>query len=153
VPIDLLAEAFDERDWRVLVLAADLDPDRLPPNFVTLPGRLAVLDHADVVLADGDLAGIAAALRHATPLVLAPQTPAQHRHAARLSALGLGVVVRLADIDAAELRRTVSRLAVDELAQAAARRVRAKVRAAGAPDRAAAAIETRLADRQERRAA
>ncbi|MPZ86340.1 MAG: hypothetical protein GEV28_40615, partial [Actinophytocola sp.] len=117
VPLDLLAAAFAERDWRVVLLAADVPADDLPANFAALPARYAVLDHADVVLTDGELPGIAAALRHATPLVVAPRTPAQHRHAARVESLGLGVVVRQADLDARTLRRTVARAAVDEPAR------------------------------------
>jgi UDP:flavonoid glycosyltransferase YjiC (YdhE family) len=152
VPAGLLAEAFGaDSGWQVLVLAADLTTGPLPPNFTPLPGPLAVVDHADVVLSDGGLPGIAAALRHGTPLVLAPATPGQHRHAARVAALGLGVVVRLADLDAAALRRTVARLAVDEPSRAAARRVRALARAAGAPARASDTLESRLAE--DRRAA
>jgi UDP:flavonoid glycosyltransferase YjiC (YdhE family) len=152
VPVELLAEAFGEQDWQVLVLASDLAADDLPVNFTPLPGRFAVLDHADVVLANGDLPGIAAALRHATPIVLAPRTAAQHRHAQRLSALGLGVLVRLADLDPATLRRTVSRLAVDEPARAAARRVRTLARAAGTPERASDTIEERLDGEQPKAA-
>ncbi|HEY0452554.1 hypothetical protein [Actinophytocola sp.] len=152
VPLELLSAAFAGQDWQVLLLAAAIPPDDLPANFTALPARFAVLDHADVVLTDGDLPGIAAALRHATPLVVAPRTPVQHRHATRVEALGLGVVVRLSGLDAATLRRTVDRAAVDEPARAAARRVRSLVRAAGAPTRAATAIESRLAG-EERKAA
>ncbi|HEV7651262.1 MAG TPA: hypothetical protein VGP26_24185 [Actinophytocola sp.] len=148
VPVELLATAFGARDWQVLVLATDLTADELPENFTPLPARYAVLDHADVVLADGDLPGIAAALRHATPLVLAPRTREQRRHAERLAALGLGVLVRLAGLDAAALRRTVGRLAVDEPAHAAARRVRTLVRDAGSPARASDVLEARLAGEQ-----
>ncbi len=153
VPVELLAEAFGERDWQVLVLGTDLSPEDLPANFTPLPARFAVLDHADAVLADGELPGIAAALRHATPLVLAPRTPVQRRHAARVAELGLGVVVRLADLDAAALRHTVARLAVDEPARAAARRVRRLVRESGAPVRVSDAVESRLADADRREAA
>jgi len=145
VPVDLLATAFGARDWQVLVLATDLTADELPENFTPLPAHYAVLDHADVVLADGDLPAIAAALRHATPLVLAPRTREQRRHAERIAELGLGVLVRLADLDAAALRRTVGRLAVDESVRAAARRVRALVREEGAPARASDVLEARLA--------
>ena len=131
VPVDLLAAAFDARDWQVLVLADDLAAAELPANFTALPAADAVLDHADVVLADGDLPGIAAALRHATPLVLAPRTREQRRHAERVAELGVGVLVRPADLDAAALRRTVGRLAVDEPARAAARRVRTRLSRGG----------------------
>lgn len=151
VPAELLAEAFGGPDWQVLVLAED-PPAGLPANFTPLPVRYAVLDQADVVLADGGLPGIAAALRHATPLVLAPRTAAQHRHAERLAALGLAVRVNLADLDATTLRRTVTRLAVDEAAHAAARRVRSLVREAGSPAHASDTLEARL-DVENRKAA
>lgn len=152
VPLDLVTEAFGEQDWQVLLLGTDLPAGELPGNFTPLPARFAVLDHADVVLADGDLPGIAAALRHATPMVLAPRTPDQHRHAERLVSLGLAVRVRLDEVDAATLRRTVARLAVDEPARAAARRVRTLVREAGSPARASDALESRLADRRPKAA-
>jgi UDP:flavonoid glycosyltransferase YjiC (YdhE family) len=151
VPVDLLAEAFGARDWQVLVPATGLTAEELPENFTPLPARDAVLDHADVVLADGGLPGIAAALRHAIPLVLAPRTREQRRHAERIARLGLGVLVR-ADLDAAALRRTVVRLAVDEPAHAAARRVRTLVREAGSPARASDVLESRLAGEQHKAA-
>lgn len=152
VPVSLLAEAFGERDWQVLVLGRALEPDDLPPNVTALPARFAVLDHADVVLADGDLPGIAAALRHGTPMVLAPGTPDQHRHAARVAAHGVGVVVRRSELTADSLHHTVARLAVDEHRRAAAVRVRALVRAAGAAERGSDVIESRLSERHGRAA-
>jgi UDP:flavonoid glycosyltransferase YjiC (YdhE family) len=143
VPAGLLAAAFGERDWQVVVLGDE--PDSAAPQAVPH----AVLEHADVVLTDGELTG--GALRHATPVVLVPRTPAQHRQAIRLVTLGLGVVVP-AGIDAAALCRTVSRLAVDEPARAAARRARDLVRAAGSPARASDALEARLAEEQRKAA-
>jgi UDP:flavonoid glycosyltransferase YjiC (YdhE family) len=141
VPAGVLAAAFGERDWQVLVLGGDQAGEA--------PVRHAVLEHADVVLTDGELTG--AALRHATPVVLAPRTPAQHRQATRLATMGLGVVVP-AGLDAAALRRTVSRLAADEPARAAARRARDLVRAAGSPARASDALEARLAGERRKAA-
>jgi UDP:flavonoid glycosyltransferase YjiC (YdhE family) len=132
VPVEVLAAAFGERDWQVLAL---------PANATALPAR-----HADVILTDGAPAAVAAAVRHATPALLAPRTPAQHRQATRLASLGLGVVVSPADLDAAALRRAVSRLAADEPARAAARRARELVRAAGSPARVSDALEARLAE-------
>ncbi len=141
VPAGLLAAAFGERDWQVVVLGDE------PASAANV--RHAVLEHADVVLTDGELTS--AALRHATPVVLAPRTPAQLRQAMRLVTLGLGVVLP-AGPDAAALRRTVSRLAVDEPARAAARRARELVRAAGSPARASDALEARLAEEQRKAA-
>lgn len=152
VPLELLAEAFDERDWQVLVLGDDLARSGVAPNITVVPAGFAVLDHADVVLTDGALPGIAAGLGRATPLVLVPGTPVQYRHARLVAGLGVGEVVRRADLTADALRRAVARLAVDEAALAAARRVRSRVRAAGAAEHACDLLEARL-DVAHRRAA
>ncbi|GAB3432710.1 glycosyltransferase [Actinophytocola sediminis] len=140
VPVATLATAFAGSDWQVLLCTEDAPAD-LPAN-VTATGRgFAALAHADVLLTDGGLAGIAAGLRHATPLVLAPRTPAEHRDATRAAGLGLGVLVALPDLEPEALRRTVSRLAVDEPTRAEARRVRALVRAAGSAHRVSDLLE------------
>lgn len=139
VPVSALVDAFGDADLQVL-LCTEAEHTGLPANFaVTAPG-FAALAHADVLLTDGGLAGIAAGLRHATPLVLVPRTPAEHRDAARVAGLGLGALVT--DLAPEALLRTVTRLAEDEPTRAEARRVRELVRAAGAPARVCDLLET-----------
>lgn len=141
VPVRTLAAAFGEADWQVL-LCTGVAPADLPANItVTGPG-FAALRHADVLLTDGGLAGITAGLRNATPLVLAPRTPAELRDAARVAGLGLGTLLRPTDLTPESLLRTVSRLAVDEAALAEARRVRGLLRAAGSPARVSDLLES-----------
>lgn len=143
VPIPTLAAAFGGVDWQVLLCTeADVDPADLPANFAVVAPGFAPLAHADVLLTDGGLPGIAAGLRHATPMVLAPRTPAEHRDSARVAGLGLGALLGPADLAPDPLLRTVSRLAVDEPTRAAVRRIQGLVRAAGAPPRVSDILET-----------
>jgi hypothetical protein len=158
VPLPVLVAAFggaeggadSGADWQVLLCTGrDLTAEHtdLPANFaVTAPG-FAAMAHADVLLSDGGLAGIAAGLRHATPLVLAPGTPTEHRDAARVVGLGLGVLVT--DLVPETLRRAVSRLAEDEPTRAEARRVRELVAASGSPPRVSDILETATSRRAE----
>lgn len=144
----VLAAAFGPQ-WQVLLLT-DTPPADLPAHLTTAPPGFAPLEHADVLLTDGGLPGIAAAMRHATPVVLAPRTPAEHRDAARVTALGLGVTVPA--VTPESLRHTVSRVAADEAMRAAARRFRSLMREAGAPGRVSDTLESAL-DTAVRRAA
>ncbi|OLF13404.1 hypothetical protein BU204_27430 [Actinophytocola xanthii] len=143
LPVATLLAAFDPADWQV-VLA---DTGRLadpPPVAVLTPGFTA-LAHADVLLSDGGLPGIAAAVHGSTPTVLVPNTPEEHRNAARVAGLGLGVLLPKADLTPASLLRAVSRLGVDEVVRAALRRARSLVALAGAPEPAVDALEGELA--------
>lgn len=128
----LLARAFGDTGWQVVIG----EP------------RGAVLEHASAFLTDGRLDAVSSALRLGVPMVLAPRTAEQRQHARQVANLGLGRVVRLAELSADELRRTVERLAADEVTSAAAREIRTLVRAAGTPARAADEIEARLPTRQ-----
>jgi UDP:flavonoid glycosyltransferase YjiC (YdhE family) len=139
VPLGTLVAAFGRADWQVL-LCTGVSPVELPGNFAVAGPGFGALADADVLLTDGGLAGIAAGLRHATPLVLAPGTPAEHRDAARVAALGLGVVLG-SDPTPESLARAVSRLAEDETTRAEARRVRALVQASGSPARVSDLLE------------
>lgn len=145
VPAEVLSAAFGGTDWQVL-LCTGVAPADLPGNIAVAGPGFAALRHADVLLTDGGLAGIAAGLRHATPLVLAPRTPVERRDAARVVNLGVGA---LTELTPESLRRTVSRLAVDEPTRAEARRVRELVRAAGSPTRVSDVLETVSATRAE----
>jgi UDP:flavonoid glycosyltransferase YjiC (YdhE family) len=148
VPVRTLAAAFGEADWQVLLctrVTPAVAPAGLPANITVAGPGFAALRHADVLLTDGGLAGIAAGLRHATPLVLAPRTPAELRNAARVAGLDLGTLLRPADLTPESLLRTVSRLAVDEAARAQARRVSGLLQAAGSPSRVSDLLESTTA--------
>ncbi|MCT2584255.1 glycosyltransferase [Actinophytocola gossypii] len=148
VPLPVLTSAFGPV-WQV-VLLTDTPPADLPEHVTAVPPGFAALAHADVLLADGGLPAIGAAVRHATPVVLVPRSPEEHRNAARVTALGLGEV--LPELTPESLRRTVSRVAADEATRAAARRFRSVLREAGSPTRVSDTIESAL-DAETRRAA
>lgn len=137
-PIGPLVRAFGDTEWQVVVGDST---------------RYAGLPHADVFLTDGRLAAVSAALRAAVPMVLAPEKAEEARYAREVVALGVGRLVAPAELRAEELRQVVERLRVDEPALATARRLAARVEAAGAPETAADLVEDLLAARPVARAA
>jgi UDP:flavonoid glycosyltransferase YjiC (YdhE family) len=146
VPVTALAAVFGAAGWQVVAAGTGAGTGAgadLPAEVASTPGFTA-LAHADVVLVDGGLPGIAAAVRSATPMVLVPRAPEEHRNAARVAGLGLGVLLPAADLTPAALLRAVSRLGADEAARAALRRARSLVAPAGAPESAADTLESAL---------
>lgn len=139
--IGLLVHAFGDTAYQVVMGYGSPGEER-PAS------RLSVLEHASVCLIDGSLDAVSAALRKGVPMVLTPRTADQRENAARVAAAGLGQVLRLPDTSPTELRRAVERVSVDEAMAAAARGMRAAIRAAGSPARAADQVESRLAERQ-----
>ncbi|WP_154814778.1 glycosyltransferase [Actinophytocola xinjiangensis] len=154
----LAALADFAHDWQVVLCDRDTDTDTdrdtdtdsdtagLPPHVTAAGPGLAPVAAADVLLTDGRLAGITAGLRHATPMVLVPGTPAQRRDAARVVALGVGVLLDRTGLTPQSVRRTVSHLAVDEPTHAEARAVRALVTDAGSPARVSDLLESAAVD-------
>ena len=128
-PIGPLVRAFGDTDWQVVVGDST---------------RFAGLPHADVFLTDGRLAAVSAALRAGVPMVLAPRTAAETHCAEQVVALGVGSRTVPEDLSAHELRRVVEHLRVDEPTLAVARRIAARIEAAGAPQTAADHIENLL---------
>lgn len=146
LPLETLVAAFANADWQVVLLTTT-PPHILPKNFTAEPPSYTPLTHADVLLTDGALPAITAALRHATPLALTPRTPEQQRNAERVAALGLGTIV-----PSTSLRREIERLAADEPTRAALRRTRTLLKEAGAAARVSDILESTL-DEQRTRAA
>jgi MGT family glycosyltransferase len=142
----LFAEAFGGLDWQVVVSLGGARPPAgpVPDNFQVHPWvpQLAVLDQASVFVSNGGLGGITSALRQGTPMVLAPEAAEQEMHAGRVVELGLGRVVRLAELTAAELRQVVLDLAADEATAGRLAAMRSLAREAGGTRRAAEVIES-----------
>ncbi len=141
----LFAEAFGGLDWQVVVsLGGARAPGSVPDNFQVYPWvpQLAVLSRARVFLSNGGLGGVTSALRQGTPMVLVPEAAEQEMHAGRVAELGLGRVVRLASLTAAELRQVVLELAADEATAGRLAAMRELARAAGGTRRAADVIES-----------
>lgn len=152
LPAGLLA-AFPAADWQVVVIDPPGGPeDRDLTAGIARASGFPALAHADVLLIDGALPAVAAGLRHATPMVLAPGTLEQRRDAARVAGLGLGALVQAGEQTPETLLRVVSRLSADEMTRAALRRVRALVRDAGAPARVSDVLEAELRGRHLRAA-
>lgn len=124
-----LVRAFGESDWQVVVGDS---------------ARYATLPRTDVFLTDGRLAAVSAALRAGVPMIVAPRTAEEVRHAGQVAALGVGTVANLDELHAGELRQMVEHLRVDEPTLATARQVAELVAAAGAPAAAADRVEDLL---------
>lgn len=154
--------AFGEQPWQV-VLAAGKDIDLaqagpVPANFCIsrhVP-QLDILSRAHVFITHAGTNSIMESLYYGVPMVLIPQQPEQHAHAARVSELGSGVVLNKKTLTARTLREAVERIASRSEYHDNAGRMQQIVRNAGGYQRAADAIvqlsQTACARQRERKA-
>lgn len=144
------AEAFRDSGWHLVIHAHDgLDLGGLAelPNVEVhawLP-QLAVLRHTDVLLCHGGVGTLMAAFAEATPVVVVPNSAEQMVNADRVVELGLGRTLARDAVTAQALRAAVEELHADAGVRERAAAMRAEVRTAGGPVRAADAVEAYLA--------
>lgn len=127
----LLARAFGATAWQVVI-------------GESAAARRTALPHATVLLTDGRLDGVSAAVRAGVPTVVAPRTTEQRATARQVVALGTGIAVSLDTIGADQLCKTVEQLAEDEPTRAVVRRFRLLAAELGAATRAADEVEALL---------
>jgi MGT family glycosyltransferase len=148
----MCAEAFRDSEWHLIIHAHDGSdgPDladlRDLPNVEVhawLP-QLAVLRHTDVLLCHGGVGTLMAAFAEATPVVVVPNSAEQMVNADLVTEAGLGRVLDKGAVTAQVLRGAVEELHADSGVRERVAAMRAHVRTAGGPTRAADAIDAYL---------
>jgi len=118
----------------LLTLGGVLDPSSIAaPPSVEVVGHLPhgpILPTIDVVVGHGGLSTITAALAVGTPLVIIPQGRDQDDNADRVVATGVGLALPR-DTDSAAIAATIRRVLREPSYRIAARRMGAKIAAAG----------------------
>ncbi|MEW2354024.1 macrolide family glycosyltransferase [Spirillospora sp. NPDC029432] len=144
------AQAFADGDWHVVMTLGDrLDPARLgtlPGNVEAFPWvrHASVLEHAAVSVGQAGMGSTLESLAHGRPVVAVPQSGTQEPIAERLFDLGLGTVIRPAELSAERIRAAVDELAADRECLLRVRRTRREIEDAGGAALAADAIEAHL---------
>jgi MGT family glycosyltransferase len=81
----------------------------IPHNFLirSYVPQLEVMEHADVFIGSGSMTSLMEAISQGVPMVLIPQAVAQESSARRVAALGMGIVLEKASLNAEGLRNAV----------------------------------------------
>jgi MGT family glycosyltransferase len=142
--------AFAGQPWHAVVTLGDrVDPAELG----TLPANVevhrwvphvSVLEHARVCVTHGGMGTVMESLYWGRPMVVVPRSFDVEPMARRIDELGLGALLRPAEVDATTLRAAVAAVAGDHEMVRRVRAMREEVRSAGGPVRAASEIESYL---------
>ncbi|MFC3996241.1 macrolide family glycosyltransferase [Nocardiopsis sediminis] len=145
-------EAFGDGAWRVAMAIGDrvdaAELGRAPDNFDIRPyfPQPAVLRRADVFLTHAGMNSTMESLYFGVPMVAVPQMAEQEANARRSEELGFGLRLRMADISADLLRRSVDGVHADQWIRGNVTEMGKKLRATDGAAAAADALEAHLAD-------
>lgn len=135
----VLLEAFAPLDCNVIATIgsqndpADLEP--VPDNarverYVT---QALILPHADAVVSHGGSGSTLAALAHALPMLLVPQSADQFENAGQVESLGAGLSILPDDLTPAAARSALERLLTAPAYRAGSQKVAAEIAAMPEP--------------------
>lgn len=139
-------EAFGDSQWQVVLSTgkgtAPQTLEQVPTNFVVRASvpQLEVLEHADVFVTHGGVNSVMEAVWYGVPMVAIPHTLEQLMIADRAAALGLGLRLDPAEVNAAVLRRAVEDVTADPGYRGRLAVLAAAARQAGGYRRAADAL-------------
>lgn len=139
--LDAIVEGLGHEPINLVVaIGPDQDPARFGPQpaNVRLEGYVAqptLLEHCDVFVTHGGFNSVKESLAAGVPMVVVPITADQPYSAGRCEALGVGRVVRPADLSAGAVRSAVRQVLDDPAYRAAAARFRAEMAALPGPER------------------
>ncbi|MEV6609033.1 macrolide family glycosyltransferase [Kutzneria sp. NPDC051319] len=144
-------DAFAGLDWHAVISVGNgIDPaalGQLPDNVEVHRWlqHLDVLEHAGMAITHAGMGGVMEALRFGRPMIAVPPFPDVIPNGDRLADLGLGVVLRPADVTAETMRAAVLQVAADAEFTERAQLMAEEIRRAGGAAEAATLIENRLA--------
>ncbi len=138
--LDACVEAFGDQPWHVVLTLGGCSTDRVfPANFEVhqwVP-QLAVLRHAALLLTNGGIGVVQAAILAEVPVLLVPEGHEHHMVADQVVAHGLGATVSPSSLHSAASAVTASASVRDRL-----RAMSLRMRAAGGTKAAADTIES-----------
>lgn len=137
--------ASEGQPWRLLISTGGAPAGAfgpLPDSVAIAPfvPQLRVLERAAVFVTHGGMNSATEAQYFGVPMVVLPQRGDQYLVGARVAELGAGVALAPPDVSAGALRARVAAVLAEAPFREAAARLRAAMREAGGPRRAAAAI-------------
>ncbi|MFK4085435.1 macrolide family glycosyltransferase [Kribbella sp. NPDC020789] len=141
-------KAFAGTGWQVAMAIGDqvdlASLGEIPPNFDVRPyfPQPEVLAHAAAFLTHAGMNSVMESLLHEVPMATYPQTPEQQANARQVTTLNLGR--QLSDLSPEALRAVIASITTAPEIRPALAAMRANIRSAGGPVRAADAIESHL---------
>jgi UDP:flavonoid glycosyltransferase YjiC (YdhE family) len=128
----LYARMFEAVREEPLTLIASIGDDADPKQFGPLPSNVllvpfvphsALFPHCQLVITNGGLGTILAAIDHGLPLILMPSWADETENASRCEALGVGTVLNPTDYSGQEFRNAIQLVGNDPRYRASARRL------------------------------
>ncbi len=136
---DVVARAFGETPWQIILVAPDGRMATPPANFIVRPRvpQLALLPHMHAVVSHGGHNTVCESLAHGVPLVVTPIRDDQPVIADQVVRSGAGLRLKFGRLTPAALQAAIPRLFDEPSFATAAARVRASFAAAGGAQAAA----------------
>lgn len=139
-------EAFKATNYQVIMSVGNKTeisslPD-IPDNFTvrTYIPQLEVLEHADLILSHGGLNSVSEALYYGVPVIVIPMSNDQPAVAKRITELGAGIELSMADLTSEQLYQTANTILSNQGFQLRSKEIGDTFRQAGGYQKAAEEI-------------
>jgi UDP:flavonoid glycosyltransferase YjiC (YdhE family) len=141
-------QALEGSKWNVVLAVGDaIDPvtlGPLPPNFEVCVSHREILPKASLFVGSGGMTSTLEAIYYGMPTILIPQGMYHADVAHRIEQLGLGRVLKKAEVTAETLSAAIDQVYEDSAIHERVQRMQQDIKEAGGPEKAADIVEQYL---------